>query len=77
MDEEEGLEVAIEKMRDHDSQWERVYSPNGICPTVAKSVPPLILVSNEVDTCNEPLEIEIEIPKGPSIRCGKKFPSFV
>ena len=61
--EEEGLEAAIEKMRDHDSQWERVYSPNGICPTIAKSVPPLILVSNEVDTCNEPMEIEIEIPK--------------
>ena len=63
LSEEEGLEAAIEKMRDHDSQWERVYSPNGICPTIAKSVPPLILVSNEVDTCNEPMEIEIEIPK--------------
>lgn len=43
-----------------DSQWNRVLCTNGICPTICKTEPPFILVSNEVPTNTDPVEIEIE-----------------
>lgn len=44
-----------------DPQWGRVYSVNGVCPTITHTKPPMILVSNEVETC-PPEVIEVEIP---------------
>ena len=51
-----------------DSQWNRILSTNGICPTITKTEPPFILVSNEVPTNTDPVEIEIDRNKPTDIR---------
>lgn len=57
------MEYYEKTRKKHDSQWNRVLSPNGICSTITKTEPPFILVGNEVPTNTDPVEIEIELDR--------------
>lgn len=55
------LEGYYERLREgHDAQWNRVFSVNGICPTITTTEQPVILVCNEGPTCTGPYDLETE-----------------
>lgn len=46
-------------------QWGRVVSTNGVCPTITHTAPPIILVTNEVETNNSYKELMEKAVKEP------------